>query len=569
MKTILLFALLSAYPLAAIQEVTGKVEAVTVFTDRALVKRTFTLESTEKTGTVRFVKMPVSLFTDSVRASGVGVNVTGVALRYAPKVDGDEWASHPLKKKITALEKKVRAENDALVNFRDQVRVIDSMMRLTTNQGDNEARANQIHVDSWEKALDFLETKRSTYQAKIRKSDENLEALRKEIYRLTIQFNAETQVTKVATSEIEVSYSRTGEGKAKLELEYLVGNVTWTSLYDLRGSAEGSDFQLVSHAIIKQTTGENWPQVAVTLSTARPSTSISPGILRPWRVDASSLFDTPQAKSDSMNKGSAEAREEMATDVSTPSEVESGSDSTTVSITLPGRETILSDNSNHRVMLGTANLKATLSHVAVPSLSSFVYLKARIKNTSAAPVQGTMSAFLDGSFVGAVTLKTPAAVGEEFDVFLGADQRMQLKRTLLRGDVEKSGFFGGKVEVVNQWQIEVANFTKRTKEVFVYDQFPIPADPNIATKYIGASLSETTKDANGMLTWKLQLKSGEKTKFDFSYSLTFPKEIWKTVAQDNEVSVGSEIQSQYSPQQNAPSIRPQRQYNLEKMMRKK
>ena len=179
-----------------------------------------------------------------------------------------------------------------------------------------------------------------------------------------------------------------------------------------------------------------------------------------------------------------------------------------------------------------------------------------------------MNAFLDGSFVGAITLRNPAAVGEEFDVFLGVDQRMQLKRVLKRGDVEKSGLFGGKVEVVNQWEIEVSNFTKKTRQIVVYDQFPVSADPSISTKYIGASRSEAQKDANGILTWKLDVKPGEKIKFDFSYSLTFPKETWEkfTRAYDNNAVNEEQYYDQLS---NKPAAaQAPRQYNLERMMHK-
>ena len=568
---IFMAALVALPPVMALEKVTGKIDAVTIFTDRALVKRVQPVEAGEKTGTLRFTALPQSLITDSVRAAGSGATVTGVSLRNVEKIYGEEWADHPLKKKMVKLEANIRQENDQLSNYRDQLRVVDSMMKLTTAQSDKEARAGQLNVDSWEKALTFLEEKRMRYHEKIRKADERIEKLRKDLNKVTVEFNAVTQVAKTGGTEVEVSYVRNSDS-AKIELEYLVTNVSWNGVYDLRGSAEGNEFQLVSHAIIRQSTGENWKNSVVTLSTARPSTSISPGILQPWRV-GTTVFDArpgKQSASGKLSAGIGNNRDEGET-AAEAGDVADTSDTTTVSITLPGRENILSDNSDHRVTLGSAPLKGTLTHVAVPSLSQYVYLKARLKNTSAAPVMGTMNAFLDGSFVGNVSLKNPAAVGEEFDVFLGPDQRMQLKRILKRGDVEKSGIFGGKVEVVNQWEIEVSNFTKKSRQIAVYDQFPVPADPNVATKYIGASRAETTKDANGILTWKLDVKSGEKIKFDFSYSLTFPKATWERFTRgydDNNMKAANEEQY-YDQLSNKPAAAPvQRQYNLEKMLRK-
>jgi uncharacterized protein (TIGR02231 family) len=555
--------------LFAVTKVNGKVDSVTVFTDRAVVKRVQAVESAEKTGTLRFMALPQSLMTDSVRASGTGVTVTGVALRHVEKVYGDEWAEHPLKKKMVKLEAQIREESDQLTNAKDQLRVLDSMMKLTTSQSDREARANALNIESWEKALRFLDEKRSVYQGKIRMSDEKLEKLRKDLSRITLDFNAEIQSAKTSGTEVEVSYVNSGQEGGKIELEYMVTNVSWNSVYDLRGSAEGSEFQLVSHAIIRQNSGENWKNAKVTLSTARPSTALTPGILQPWRVAADSLFGARPTKNamGKLSAGSA-ARDEAGEDAEVPSEPVDSSETTTVSITLPGRENIQSDNSDHKVTLNSAPLKGTLTHVAVPSMSSYVFLKARLKNTSAAPVQGNLNAFLDGSYVGNVTLKNAAAVGEEFDVFLGPDQRMQLKRTLKRGDVEKSGIFGGKVEVVNQWEIEVSNFTKKTRQVTVYDQFPVAGDPNISTKYIGASRAETQKDANGILNWKLDLKPGEKVKFDFSYSLTFPKETWEKFTRAYDTGNATQEQNFYDQMSPAAAPAP-RQYNLEKMLQKR
>ncbi len=569
MKAVIMSILVAGASLGAADKVIGKVDSVTIFTDRAVVKRVQAVESAEKTGTLRFTALPQSLISDSVRASGSGVTVTGVALRHIEKVYGDEWLEHPLKKKMLKLEAQIREESDALANAKDQLRVLDSMMKLTTSQSDREARANALNVDSWEKALRFLEEKRSAYQGKIRKSDERLEKLRKDLSRVTLEFNAEIQSAKTSGTEVEVSYARSGQDNGKIELEYMVTNVSWYSVYDLRGSAEGSEFQLVSHAIIRQNSGESWKNTRVTLSTARPSTAITPGILQPWRVAADSLFGSRPTKS-AMGKlaaGSA-ARDEAGEEADAPSEPVDSSETTTVSIVLPGRENIQSDNSDHKVTLSSAPLKGSLTHVAVPSLSSSVFLKARLKNTSAAPVQGSLNAFLDGSYVGNVTLKNPAAVGEEFDVFLGSDQRMQLKRTLKRGDVEKSGLFGGKVEVVNQWEIEVANFSKKTRQVTVYDQFPVAGDPNISTKYIGASRAETQKDANGILNWKLDLKPGEKIKFDFSYSLTFPKETWEKFTRSYDAGTNVSEQNVYDQMSPAAAPAP-RQYNLEKMLQKR
>ncbi|HRP68137.1 MAG TPA: mucoidy inhibitor MuiA family protein, partial [Turneriella sp.] len=398
MNRFVVFFILTSVAAFAEVRVKGKIDSVIVFSDRALVKRVQPLEGLEKTGTLRFIDLPQALLGDSVRASATGATVTAVSLRKIEKLYGEEWDEHPLKKKIIRFEADIHHEKDNLETYRDQLKVLDQMMKLTTAQTDKEARVGVLNIDSWDKALVFLDAKKQRYREKIRKSEDVLQTLHKELSKTTIEFNAVTQAAKTSGIEVEVSYAKTDE-TAKIELEYLVNNVSWIARYDLRGSAEGNEFQLVSHAIIRQSTGEAWKQAKITLSTARPSTSMTPGILTPWRVDAHE-FSSPTAKKQSSGRrlegeSTTIADEAMA---ETASESTDASETTSVSITLPTRENILSDNADHRVTLGTSALKGTLTHVAVPSLSQYVYLKARLKNMSSAPMVGTMNAFLDGSY---------------------------------------------------------------------------------------------------------------------------------------------------------------------------
>jgi len=198
-----------------------------------------------------------------------------------------------------------------------------------------------------------------------------------------------------------------------------------------------------------------------------------------------------------------------------------------VTVRIPTRESIKSDYSEHRVKLNEGKLMAKMSYIAVPSLSKYVFIKARIKNSGKIPlVPGDMSLFLDGNFVGNTSLSSHTAVGEEFDIFLGPDQRLQIKRKLIKGDIVGSGVFNKKVQLVNKWQIEVANYSKKKRQVIVYDQYPVPADPNIATKLVGSSLKNVKKDANGILKWTLYLRPGSKEKFDFSYTISLPEKVW-------------------------------------------
>ena len=73
---------------------------------------------------------------------------------------------------------------------------------------------------------------------------------------------------------IVVSKSRPAAGTVRLG--YLVSAATWSPQYRLRGGADNAPVRLEYLAAVVQQTGEDWPAVRATLSTARPSLDAAP-----------------------------------------------------------------------------------------------------------------------------------------------------------------------------------------------------------------------------------------------------------------------------------------------------
>jgi hypothetical protein len=73
---------------------------------------------------------------------------------------------------------------------------------------------------------------------------------------------------------IVVHKSRPAAGAVRLG--YLAGAATWSPQYRLRGGADNASVRLEYLAAVVQQTGEDWPDVRATLSTARPSIDAAP-----------------------------------------------------------------------------------------------------------------------------------------------------------------------------------------------------------------------------------------------------------------------------------------------------
>ena len=64
-----------------------------------------------------------------------------------------------------------------------------------------------------------------------------------------------------------------------------VTKASWTPLYDLQVNTSEKQLNLTYIAEVKQNTGEDWHNVPITLSTAKPGLGIPP-LLEPWYIDA-------------------------------------------------------------------------------------------------------------------------------------------------------------------------------------------------------------------------------------------------------------------------------------------
>ena len=105
---------------------------------------------------------------------------------------------------------------------------------------------------------------------------------------------------------IVVSKSRPAAGTVRLG--YLVSAATWSPQYRLRGGADNAPVRLEYLAAVVQQTGEDWPAVRVTLSTARPSLDAAPPELLPLTMAIADRGDSGplEAKDDRSQKIAAE-----------------------------------------------------------------------------------------------------------------------------------------------------------------------------------------------------------------------------------------------------------------------
>ncbi|HTQ30380.1 MAG TPA: mucoidy inhibitor MuiA family protein [Opitutaceae bacterium] len=551
-------SVLAAEPLP----VSSQISAVTVYTDRALVTRTAHLDLSAGPAELVFEKLPAALIDESLQVSGRGaadVTILDVDARTSFVAATTDPRLKPIEDEIAAVRKKVRALDDRTAVLEQQRALLGKIESAMTAPPAKDSTAARPSVDDWQKLLSFADDNRNKFAAEQQTLDEQRKDLEAQITALTAQFNNLHGDSDGGRSykTVIVRVAAASAGSLDLTLAYAVPGASWRPAYDARLHSEERVVELTYFGIVQQATGEDWKNVALTLSTARPSLGGGAPELQPWIVDVAQ--PQPVVGEETMKLSSFEVASDKALNgrqafnqaaasgsvggvpAAPPEEKDAALATATVASTvtsasfkIPVAATILSDNAPQKVGIATARLAARLQYQATPRALEAAFLSAYATNSTDFPLlAGSMNAFLDDSFVATSSLST-VMPGEKFELALGADEGIAIKRKVVNRFTEDTGIVSKGKRITYEFLVTLTNNKKTAQHVVFKDLVPVSRNEKIVVKLITPAKDdlgtpdapkEVSREADGKLVWRLDLKPGEKREVPLKFSVEYPADL--------------------------------------------
>ena len=551
----LLFAVgsvLAAEPLP----VSSQITAATVYADRAIVTRTAHLDLAAGPTELVFEKLPATLVDESLQVSGhgtAGVTILDVSSRTSYVAAAADPRIKSLEDQITAAQKKIRVLDDRAAVLDQQRALLDKIENAVAAPPAKDSTAPRPGFDDWQKLLAFTDDNRSKFAAEQQTLNDQRKEIEAQISAASAQLNDLRGQSDAGRSykTVTVRVAAANAGSLDLALTYTVPGASWQPAYDARLHSEERVVELTYFGIVRQTTGEDWKNVALTLSTARPSLGGSAPELQPWIVDVVQ----PNAAEDVIKLSPFEvtsvksARSRQAFNQAAPAAVEGYIDGfkkdksaelamasvsstvTSASFKIPVAATILSDNAPQKVGIATARLAARLQYQATPRALEAAFLSAYAVNTTDFPLlAGRMNVFLDDSFVATSSLRT-VMPREKFELALGADEGIAIKRKVVNRFTEETGLISKGKRITYEFLTTITNHKKTAQHIVFKDLVPISHNENIVVKMItpaegdlgtADAPKEVSREADGKLVWRLDLKPGEKREVPLKFSVEYP-----------------------------------------------
>ncbi len=278
--------------------VDSPISQVTVYSDRAKVRRVAKVSVKQGISTLRLSDLPGAVIMNSIRVECSGAKVLRVE-------------SVPIERERLSIEQ-VDGLLEKLEALMDKLDAVDLkrklfIMELSVLNGIKPALAvpeakrvgkkePPIEPDMWLKVLDFIQKRTLSVMAKARALDdqrrdivEELQKVRREVNRFNTGAFSDRKVQVLAIIQ---------SGKTKnlsIALEYFIPGASWKPIYDLTYESRNQKVILRSAGRVTQATGEDWSDVKLLLSTAIPGQGIDIPQLLTWTLGEKKEF-VPHAR---------------------------------------------------------------------------------------------------------------------------------------------------------------------------------------------------------------------------------------------------------------------------------
>lgn len=266
------------------KEVKTEVNEVTVFLEGAQIVRKKTVDLTKGQTIIKFTGLSPFIDAKSVQVKAEGaLTVLSVnhQQNYLDKADKPLELTD-LEKKLAVIEDKIKLENTYLSIIKEEL----SFLQENRNIG---GKNDQVSVSNLQQTSDFYSSKLTALKLKEIERNKTLNTLTEQKNDLQNQMNLLTNKKNYPTGEILVKADAKQAGNYAIEISYIVGNASWFPTYDIRAKNIEEPIQLIYKANVKQDTKEDWQNVKLKFSSAKPNVSGVAPTLQTYFLNYNSL----------------------------------------------------------------------------------------------------------------------------------------------------------------------------------------------------------------------------------------------------------------------------------------
>lgn len=537
----------------------SKIKDVTVFFNGAQITRVASVTLNPGTNILKFDKLSYYIDPNSVQVEGSN-KYTIVSVNHKNNYLADIDQSPEVKVLKDKLDKMTSEKSFLYADIQTANAEYNLYITNKTMTGANKS----ITVDDMMDMTELYQGKINDVSKKIYELNLKEKTLSKEIALVNSQLNQLRTGVNRYTGEVLVNLSASSKVTMDITLKYVVTQAGWVPAYDAMVTDIKSPLDLTYKAQVHQSTGEEWKNVKLKLSTGNPTKNNNKPELYVWEISGyepqkvtyssgrkggkydknrTTGYDFEQNKPASATKYEVDVTDANgamadssvlfyttvgAYDVSLTTAnytmVNNSNVNTEFDISIP--YDIKSDGKDYSVEIQKYSLTSDYKYYSAPKYDRNAFLIGRFTGWEQYNlVPGNVNIYLAETYTGQSYFNTQQTT-DTLDISLGRDESIIIDRKKTK-DYSKQATIGNSKKVTLGIELNIKNTKSTTVTLDLEDQIPVSKNKEIEVELIetgGSKLDEKT----GALKWNLILGPGESKTIKFMYTVKYPKD--KTIS---------------------------------------
>jgi uncharacterized protein (TIGR02231 family) len=550
------FAAFGPRPAAAQTEVSSKVERVTVYPDGATVTRVIEADLSRGDSVLRAADFPPSLDPASLRVEGEAAARLTIAGIDARPPRADKPPADP------ALEESIEALRDERARLDGRIAAAAARRKFAERFADQSPvgvgeKGEARPLSDWRAAFAAVEDEIAAAEKAIGEA----RILQRDIDRKLARLDAQRTANPPRKMEVRIDVNAQAAAHAVLRVSYTVRGARWSPLYDARldtgkdvgrGKDSNKDtgkdgrkpaVELVRRAEVVQTTGEDWQDVQLAVSTARTAKGGSAPELRPlivrYPIPRRAFSQAPMsaapaapagAASKAMMKERADGVDQEKYDKVAAEEQEATADSQGFQVVyhIPGHVSVSASEGAKNFRISSATITPDLLLLrAAPAVDATAFLEADFKHVEDAPLlPGPVAIYRDGTYVGRGQIAMTAK-DENVRLGFGADDSVKIVRSTLRQLEGSAGILSTSKTERRDYKTSIRNGHDMPIRIIIEDQVPVSEIDEVKVEMLSVTTPPTEKDVRnrrGVMAWSLDLAPGAAKDLRIAWLVRWPSD---------------------------------------------
>ncbi|RSK46560.1 mucoidy inhibitor MuiA family protein [Hymenobacter perfusus] len=316
-----------------------------------------------------------------------------------------------------------------------------------------------------------------------------------------------------ANPQVHIILNLARPATVQLTLRYTESSSSWEAMPEIRVPESGRELRLRTRAEVYNGSGLPWANVRLAIRNEEVENDVTRPELTTWSMNFKRSLGGEGRVDKFVVKGKATGNTTAPAEPSSAYVVPQ-------SVSVAAGET-------YQIQLPEQVLPARPEYLAIPKLSDKVYLQAKVSGWDKLnlPVgELETNVFYQGSYVGTTAIDS-RAFNDSLEISLGHDDQIVVSRTKTLDFNGKAGLGSQQISRVT-YELNLRNRHAQPVRVRVLDQIPVSQEQDLRVKLDDAGGAQL-EEANGRLTWLVNLAPGASQRLRFTFTVEYPKD--KTV----------------------------------------